>query len=178
MSARGALRNALRLDHDRVDAAFGGFDLADRASYTAFLRAHARALFAVEQALGTAPAWPAWRPRADLLRADLEVLGEAAPAAFADPLPTSGAAAWGMTYVLEGSRLGGQLLRQRACPGLPLAYLAASHLPGEWRDFTTSLDERFAGSNVDDFEEAKRAARQVFLLFERAAGEEARRLSG
>jgi heme oxygenase len=178
ISARAALRAALRPDHDRVDAAFGRFDLARRNSYAAFLRAHARALFTVERAIGTAPVWPSWRPRADLLRADIAKLGETPPGAIDHPLPDSTAAAWGMTYVLEGSRLGGQVLRQRASPELPFAYLAAAHLPDEWRDFTASLDERFAGSDVEDYSEAEGAARQVFALFERAAEEEARRLSG
>lgn len=178
MSARAALRSALRPDHDRVDAAFGGFDLADRTSYTAFLRAHARALFTIEPALSAASVWSGWRPRGELLRADLDGLGETAPQGFDEPLPTSAAAAWGMTYVLEGSRLGGQLLRQRIARDLPGAYLSAAHLPGEWRQFTTSLDERFSDSNVEDYEKAEVAARQVFSLFERAAGEEARRLGG
>ena len=51
-TAVAALRAATAPDHDRVDAAYGAFDLADRTRYAVFLRAHARALPARRLGLG------------------------------------------------------------------------------------------------------------------------------
>lgn len=117
LSAVAALREATGSDHDAVDAAFGGFDLKTRAGYAAFLIAHARALPAVEEALAAIPAFPAPRPRTDLLAVDLAALGEPMP----DPLPFAltdhGAAAWGTLYVIEGSRLGGIMLARSVADG-------------------------------------------------------------
>ena len=177
-SARSALRQALQADHDRVDEAYGGFDLADPAAYLRFLTAHARALFAVETALADRAVWPAWRPRSALLRDDLGALGGAAPAAYADPLPQGAAASWAMLYVLEGSRLGGRVLSARVPAGLPKRYLDAVHQPGEWKLFTTLLGERFAELSIEQWQEAEQAARIVFALFARSAAEETGSLGG
>ena len=48
-SAVAALRSATGGDHDRVDTAYGDFDLTAPDSYRAFLHAHARALPAAEE---------------------------------------------------------------------------------------------------------------------------------
>jgi heme oxygenase len=59
------------------------------------------------------PDWPA-RRRTDAILADLAALGRPLPPASASPQPPAQAEAAGLLYVLEGSRLGGQLLLRRA----------------------------------------------------------------
>jgi hypothetical protein len=86
-----ALRSATGGDHDRVDAAYGDFDLAAPDSYRAFLHAHARALPAAEDALAAVPGLPHFRPRTPLLAADLGALDEAMPPPHAEPQSSIGA---------------------------------------------------------------------------------------
>lgn len=80
MRVREQLRQAGAPWHEAVDAAFSRFDLGQADGYRAFLRAHARALPGLEQALEQAgiaqlmPDWPARRRRHALL-ADLADLG-------------------------------------------------------------------------------------------------------
>ncbi|MCI9882950.1 biliverdin-producing heme oxygenase, partial [Methylobacterium goesingense] len=118
-----ALRSATGGDHDRVDAAYGDFDLAAPDSYRAFLHAHARARPAAEDALAAVPGLPHFRPRTPLLAADLGALDEAMPPPLPFALPAGDAAAWGALYVVEGSRLGGIMLARTVPDGLPTAYL-------------------------------------------------------
>ena len=132
-----ALRAATAADHAMVDGRFGTLHLDDPVDYRRMLRAHARALPAVEAALttegeGADGRLPAWRRRTPALLADLAGLGiePPAPLAFA---ADSGAAQWGVLYVAEGSRLGGQLLARAVPVGQPHAYLSSRHRPGEWR---------------------------------------------
>lgn len=154
--------------HDRVDAAFSGFGLNDAASYRHFLKAHALALPAAEQALAAAPALPAWRRRAPLLAADLADLGEAMPPPLAFTLPDD-AAAWGALYVVEGSRLGGVMLARGVAAGLPSRYLAAAHLPGEWRDLRLAFDAEAARGDAGWMASASAGAEAGFALYERGA---------
>lgn len=171
VSARAALRSATAANHDAVDAAFSRFDLTDTASYSRFLAAHARVLPAVEKALAACDRIPVFAPRAELLAADLDVLGLPMP----DPLPLavleSEAAAFGTLYVIEGSRLGGALLAKRVPDNLPHAYLSAAHPPGVWRAFGETLDfaERVGGRGW--LERAAAAACATFDLYARAAKE-------
>jgi heme oxygenase (biliverdin-IX-beta and delta-forming) len=163
-----ALRAATAADHERVDAAFGRFALSDQAGYVRFLEAHARALPAVEAALaGTRPA-VLLRPRAPLIAADLAALGAAAPTPLPLDLPADKGAAWGMAYVIEGSRLGGRLLAKSVPADLPSTYLADVHRPGEWRAFLAALDEALA--DADALAAAIPAARRTFALYRDAAG--------
>lgn len=170
MSFVQQLRAATAGDHDAVDAAFGGFALDDADGYRRFLLAHARALPAVEMALTGAAddELPAFRPRTSALAGDLAALGEAVPA----PLPfaaTGDAARWGALYVIEGSRLGGQLLARSLPAGMPAAYLSARHLPGEWRTLLAALDARAAAADAVWRETAMAGARDTFALYARAA---------
>jgi heme oxygenase len=156
--AHRALRDATAPAHERVDAAFGGFDLTDRDSYAAFLRAHAEAFLPIEAALDAAGAeriiddWEN-RKRGHLIREDLAMLGARLPHPFASsavekPAPadrfstsleTNGAIA-GTLYVLEGSRLGGKFLARKLPPGFPRAYLDADQVSGNWRKLLDRLD--------------------------------------
>jgi len=167
MSAVQHLRAALAADHDTVDAAFGGFDLADPADYGRFLTAHARALPAVEAVLGEVSGLPPLRPRTPLLAADLAGLGLSMPAPLPFVLDGSRAAAFGAAYVVEGSRLGGGVLSRAVPAGLPNAYLTATHLPGEWRGFLAALDA--AAENEAWIAEAIASGRATFALYRDAA---------
>ncbi len=165
-----ALRSATGGDHDRVDTAYGDFDLAAPDSYRAFLHAHARALPAAEDALAAVPGLPQFRPRTPLLAADLAALDEAMPPPLPFTLPTGDAAAWGALYVVEGSRLGGIMLARTVPDGLPTAYLGARHLSGEWRELLGALDRAATLAGTDTWiDEAITGARATFDLYRRAA---------
>lgn len=175
MTGHLALRAATQDDHAVVDGLFSRFDLASRKGYAGFLRAQAAALLPIERALDAAeaekavPDWPA-RRRGALLIADLAELGEDADDAVdALPLP-SPAAIVGAVYVLEGSRLGGKLLRQRLPEAHPAAFLTAPAAPGAWRGFLDGLVEPLSAE--DDLAQAVDAARTVFRRFVAAARRE------
>lgn len=178
-SPRDALRAATRDSHEGVDAAFGQFDLADEASYRAFLTAHARVVPSVEAFLDAhQPAdlqpwaevrrWPA-------LRADLAALGIAPPATVPFAMASDIASVCGVTYVLEGSRMGGALLSRRVAPGLPSAYLGAPPQIPLWRAFFAGLDDHLA--TPDAVDRACQAALQTFQVFH-AAGAAATEAQG
>lgn len=169
LSVGSFLRNATAQDHQAVDNAFARFDLSGRDGYVAFLVAQARALLAVEAVL-----WqlPGWRPRGGLIADDLAELGEATPRALALSPPRTTAAAWGMLYVIEGSRLGGAVLAPQVAAGLPTHYLGAVHGNGEWRAFRDRLDTAEAedargGDHWRD--DALAGAQAAFALFHEAA---------
>jgi heme oxygenase len=166
------LRAETRADHAGVDAAYGRFDLADRAGYAAFLGAQARVLPPLESLLRPADLLPGWHGRAAPLAADLAALGIAMPPPLALPtalaITLSGgeAARWGAVYVLEGSRLGGAVLAATVPPGLPRAFLGAVHPPAAWRNLLLALDR----IDPRDHPAALASARAVFALFAAAAG--------
>jgi heme oxygenase (biliverdin-IX-beta and delta-forming) len=166
MSAHLLLRTATAREHERVDAAFGAFDLASANDYAAFLRAHYRALAGLEQVLAEHPALGV-TGREQLLREDLAALGSALPEAMPFDPPESAGALYGAAYVIEGSRLGGVLLSRRVPAGLPSAYLQAGHAPGGWRAFLNRLDASAAGPVWVD--EAIAAARATFARYAAAA---------
>lgn len=160
--------------HAQVDAAFGRFDLATRPGYTRFLRAHARALLALEQALehggmaGRLPDWPQ-RKRSDALAADLAALGEPLPPSLPAPRLTSDARGWcwGAAYVLEGSRLGGRVLTRQVQtsgqPNAPLAYLSHGSDQPLWPRFIETLET--AVTLADDADALRAGAEAAFGLF-------------
>jgi len=166
MSFVALLRASSAPDHDRVDALFGGYRLGEAESYARFLEAHARALPAAEAALAAAPDLPAWRTRAGLLAADLAALGRSVPAPL--PFAAEGAAAWGLLYVTEGSRLGGAMLARSVPPHLPSAYLSARHERGEWKRTLDALEARAAAADDAWRDEALAGARASFRLYETA----------
>lgn len=169
-SARRALRARTAAHHDRIDALFSRFDLARRDDYGRFLQAQAAAFLPVESALDAAGAaalfgaWPA-RRRGPLVLRDLEALGLEAPAALKAPGFESEAAVLGGLYVLEGSRLGGALLRRSVPAGLPTAFLTPGD-PKAWRDLMQIVDARLA--SAEKIAAATKSARAVFGLFESA----------
>lgn len=168
MSAALQLRTLTQPLHDRIDAAFGAFRVDEAAGYRRFLLAHALALPAVEAALAGMPGLPAWRPRGALLAADLADLGEAAPPTLPFALGSK-AAAWGALYVSEGSRLGGAMLARAVAAGLPSRYLAAAHLPGEWRALRSAIDAAAHAGGQAWLAEAQDGAAATFALYAEAA---------
>jgi len=86
------------------------------------------------------------RRRSRLLDADLAALGAPAPEPAAGPRPADRAEALGLMYVLEGSSLGGKVIRKHAeRAGLDMAGLGFLDPYGErtgqaWRAFLTVLD--------------------------------------
>lgn len=175
MSARPSARRELRLRtadmHDRVDSLFSGADLSTRDGYARFLIAQARAHLSVEDALdaaGAATFVDDWnqRRRSALLLDDLERLGLSPPAKLHHEVARTMAAVIGGIYVLEGSRLGGALLKRSVAPGLPVSFLSASD-PVAWRRLIQIIDARL--STEDEIAEAVDAARAVFMAFEASA---------
>lgn len=165
------LRDSTRAAHDGLDGLFGRFDLAIASDYRAFLTAHAMALPALESALedaGIAAMLEDWttRRRSDALAADLGALGMPLPNALAVAPLGGEPAAWGVAYVLEGSRLGGAMLSRQVGEGLPRSYLGTPQPAGAWRKFLERLSE--ALYRPADAAAAGSAASQAFALFERA----------
>lgn len=167
-SVRAQLRTATAHAHTRVDTVFSGFDLASRGDYARFLRAQGGALIPLEQALdaGVAPTlpidWPARQRSAALLR-DLAALGRSlSDTRDLAPIGTP-EAALGTIYVLEGSRLGGALLKRSLDAALPAEFLAPG-APGAWRALLDTLER--ALQSPAQVDAAIEAACHAFDLFE------------
>ena len=167
-TARATLRGATAAHHDRVDAVFSRADLTTRAGYGRFLMAQAAAHLPVERALseaGAADVLPDWaeRQRAPLIIADLAALGLTPPDTGAGPAFATPAAVLGGVYVLEGSRLGGTLLKRSVGEGMPTAFLGAAD-SALWRRLLATLDA--ALDSGAQRQEAVAAAVRVFDAFE------------
>jgi heme oxygenase len=168
VNARLALREATAEAHERVDRLFSGLRLNDPDDYRLFLLAQAAAHLPVEAALDQAgaerhlPCWPE-RRRAALLRADLAEMGASEPAHFISPSFSSAAEILGAIYVLEGSRLGGAVLKRALDPSSPRRFLTAPQPPGGWRSLGHQLDAALTEPAL--LSAAMRAARGVFEVF-------------
>lgn len=169
MKARLALRAETAAEHERVDRLFSRFDLARIEDYALFLSAQAAAHLPVEAALDAAGAerliedWPA-RRRAEPLLADLEELGLTKPDPVDAPELLDDGAVLGAIYVLEGSRLGGAMLKRSLPDRAPKRFLGAMQPAGSWRKLLESLDDFLYETSA--FESALRTAKQVFQRFE------------
>ena len=75
----------------------------------------------------------------------------------------------GLFYVLEGSRLGAQVLARRIADDWPKAFLSAAHPAGAWRAFRAWLDAVGADQGPAWIASAVRGAERGFDLFEQAA---------
>jgi len=173
-NVRAHLRQAGAGLHQEVDDAFSALSVETADGYRHFLQAHAAALFNLEHCLEQngieqlLDDWPQ-RRRSDALRADLAALN-CRPVA---PLPArssvSQAWCWGAAYVLEGSRLGGQVLARRvqaAQPGATMRYLAHAATPGLWPSFLQRLESH---AQHCDERELQRGVTEAFELFLEAA---------
>lgn len=158
--------------HQQVDEAFSALTPQTADGYRRFLRAHAAALFSLEQTLEhhaierLLADWPA-RRRSPALLADLQALGCAG--AMPVPMPalwqvTKGWC-WGAVYVLEGSRLGAQVLVRRVQteqPEAPVNYLAHGDSAALWPAFLRQLE---ASAQQCDEQELRRGVEDAFALF-------------
>lgn len=165
---RAFLRHATMADHQEIDALGQDFDLSTPAGYGAFLMAHAAVLPGLEDAVSHGPVPPDWpmRLRAQDLAADLSGMGLALPAQTAAlDLPSAGMRI-GALYVLEGSRLGGAVLRRRVQatqPGAPCAFLAHGAEARLWPSFVGWLDSVVL--DEEELDKAAHGARSVFSVF-------------
>lgn len=169
MKARAALRAATAADHERVDALFSRYAFDTPDGYRRFLLAQAAAFLPVEQALdeaGAARSLPDWpqRRRGDALVRDLAALGETAPEQIDAPSFSDAASVLGGIYVLEGSRLGGAVLKRGLAAGTPREFLDADQTQGSWRKLLEVLDILLY--RTDLVETAAGSARAVFQRFE------------
>lgn len=103
--------------------------------------------------------------RADLAHPALAGFKRSAPALMAEWPPHAGEAyRWGVSYVVEGSQLGGAVLYKRLAQRLaphPLDYLRGAGAPGpRWQQFIAAL--RGAVTTAPQIDEACRGARQAF----------------
>ena len=176
MTVATILRSRTRREHVRTEAIYAHFDLQDRDGYARFLIAQASASLAVEQSLESAGVtdvvgdW-AERRRAHLLSDDLSALN--VEGVRLQPTPSFGSSAeiMGAVYVLEGSRLGGKILRKRVFDTAPMRFLGAEARPGAWKDLLASLN--LGLRDQQDIQSAVAAARGVFATFETAGREAA-----
>jgi heme oxygenase (biliverdin-IX-beta and delta-forming) len=170
-----ALRAATAEAHERVDAAFAGFDLSDRGSYARFLQAHADVVLRLEATVPGERLTPDWneRKRGALLSEDLAFLRNtsvaSAPAAeaAASDIEWNLPAIAGTLYVLEGSRLGGKFLARQVPAGFPRAYLASDQPAEKWRNLLDRIDAILYEEGA--LQSALAAAHRVFAAFERSA---------
>ncbi len=171
MSAHERLRRETRAAHERVDARFASLNLKDPDDYRRFLMLHAIAFLPIEKALTDAGAarlvddWEAMRRSPELV-ADLEALGLPVPSDEGGPTFDNDAEMLGAIYVLEGSRLGGAVLRKSVDPDFPHRFLSHPQPPGRWRGLVAMLERNLYESvQVDS---AVKAARGSFAYFEQA----------
>lgn len=165
-TARFVLRDRTREEHEATEAAFAPFDLENIDHYRAFLTAHAMALPRLELRV-TGLGWQGWHPRYPRLADDLAALGIPLPAPMI-AFSVTPVTAWGVQYVLEGSRLGGRLLAQTVPHGLPTRYLAPDpDMSARWQAFCVALDAHNRGDEWLD--EVVDAATETFQTFRRAA---------
>jgi heme oxygenase len=166
---RAHLRAATVSDHARLDTLGARFDFASPLDYAAFLSAHAALLPGIETRIAEGPLPPNWpaRQRTAALAADLSSLGLAPPDPAHAPALDSPSMRVGALYVLEGSRLGGAVLRRRlhaARPGAPCAYLSHGADQQLWPSFVAWLD----GLELDSVERgaAAEGAKLTFGAFD------------
>lgn len=150
-AARALLRDACRGIHAQLDQQLSQVDFNDRAAYADMLSRMSGPVTALEGALtaGVAPVlftnW-AERLRTHALRKDVAAVG----GRFAEhtaPAIESEAEALGTLYVLEGSRLGGQVLARMACESRDpqvrdaTRYFLHGARGGLWRSFLERLEQ-------------------------------------
>ena len=175
-SARGVLKAATQAAHEALETtppmqAVTG-PAPDAAGVAAAIRGQAAVIGAIEARLAwasdaVAAAFADYRPRAPLARADLLALGDSGdwPALVPPHLDTQ--AAWlGFRYVVEGSSLGGALIRRHLtehAPALPPLRFFDPHgarRGAVWRGFCEQLDTALPGDG--DRAAAVAAALAVF----------------
>ncbi|MEA1673541.1 biliverdin-producing heme oxygenase [Nitrospirillum sp. BR 11163] len=178
---RSALRAGTAACHATLDQQFAALDVRHLPDYIQLLKAQHPALRAIELSLEAAgvdsilPDWPQ-RRRRHALEADLAALDAASRLSgvlVEAPLIRGRAQALGHLYVLEGSRLGAEVLLRRVLasddPRLSQATRFLAHGRGRpfWRDFVDLLNTERADGAFKA--EAVTAAVASFGLFQKVA---------
>lgn len=153
--AHRSLRDATRADHQRLEARIDILTRiattdGRRALVTRFHSLHAEAESALAPWLADLPGLEFdARRRSVQLSADLEILGGEAAPASAPPTPVSGVSeALGRMYVLEGSTLGGRVIRRAAeaqgggMRGLSFLDPYGEQVGERWRAFLAVVDRQ------------------------------------
>lgn len=171
MSVRFRLRDETAVCHQRVDDLFSEMDLGQLATYRLFLASQAAAFIPVENAIidgGIGQSVPQLvdHKRGPLLLDDLADLRIDVPDPLLPPAMNSEAALLGAAYVLEGSRLGGAILRKAVPAEFPSRFLSAPTTL-RWSAFADILERRLV--TEEQVSAAASSARDVFEMFERAA---------
>jgi len=169
VTSRALLRAATAAEHARVDTLFSRYDLRTPDGYGRFLKAQAAAFLPVEAALDEAGTerwlcdWPK-RRRGMLLEADLRDMGITVPEPLPPPAIVDAGSAMGCAYVLEGSRLGGAVLKRDLPVDVPRRFLDAHQEPGSWRKLLANMDSLlYEAAQIDA---AVGTAKEVFERFE------------
>jgi heme oxygenase len=188
---RNSLRGATDHLHRDLDRITAGFKLGDIGHYRRFLQANAATLIAIEQLLetaGVADLLPDWnlRTRREAILSDLNSLGsQVQPLALRRTAPTA-PEVFGILYVLEGSRLGAQLLLEQVLASddehvrNASAYLrhgqsgpSGEAVPSLWRSFLQQLETNDA---ADDQTQTVSGAVYAFTMFIRSFSQAAAEL--
>lgn len=172
------LRSETRLDHEEIERQTGWPDsIKDREDYRQCLRGLLSIWRPFELALSTGEAWAALgiegqhRTRREVLEHDLRALGDNpahVPTLSVDP-PMDLPGQIGVLYVLEGSALGGRVIRadvlRRLGPSLvdATAFFLASSNPS-WRILLAAVDA-FGNSWPTDRPRVLIGAKQTFAAF-------------
>lgn len=173
---RDRLRAETREPHEALDARFAAMMGGERAVYARFLAMNRDAHAALEPLLARSPLGETWRAdgRLAAARRDCDALGLAEPAAPSrfERAELTRAEAFGVAYVLEGSRLGAKFLlrglaRDPARNSMPTHYLQASSDAGPFAGLLRSMAE--TGLPRDEFDASVEAARATFRFFGRLA---------
>lgn len=177
-TTRAILREATGDVHRRLDDGMKALDLRAAPDYARFLAATAAALLPLETALQQAGIdrllsdWPR-RRRSEAILTDLRQLGTAPALRLRADWIDDEASMLGAAYVLEGSRLGGVLLRRQAQAASDPRLLAAgaflAHGRDEdlWPSFVAVLDTWRPDGEAQA--RAALSAGRSFALFEVAA---------
>ncbi|MEO5659021.1 MAG: biliverdin-producing heme oxygenase [Polaromonas sp.] len=178
MLPRDFLKEQTRIAHQKVDLQFSRFELADAAGYRCFLEAHHAVLAVCERILALSGAaglisdWPT-RVRTPALEEDLKAMGSFLEPDRAPVTALVPAAAFGLMYVLEGSRVGGAVLaaRLRSHPGPHCREATRYLLHGNglrlWPSFVALLNS--SPHVLADIDTVLASALRTFELFEAAA---------
>lgn len=188
---RNSLRGATDHLHRDLDRITAGFKLGEIGHYRRFLQTNAATLIAIEQLLenaGVADLLPDWdlRTRREAILSDLHSLGsQVQPLALRRTAPTA-PEVFGILYVLEGSRLGAQLLLEQVLASddenvrNASAYLrhgqsgpSGEALPNLWKSFLQQLETNDA---ADDQTQTVSGAVYAFTMFIRSFGQAAAEL--
>lgn len=168
MTIRFELKAATDDIHRELDDRLSRLDLAKPEDYRRFLDFQARTVPSAERALASAglgdlvEGWCGSR-RAAAIQSDLAALGETMPAEAPAPSISSTAELVGAAYVLEGSRLGGRVLRGRVAEGLPVSFLQGDGSLGAWLSLLSVIESLVSSDAL--LCEAKAAARRSFNWF-------------